>query len=151
MSEIHEILTVLCPFELVPLAAQAYVSSLAVVDGKSVVALRVALGDVTVERRADLTLKHSHAYPGYEIMDIEWHAHDGGPYPVFRGTLSVEEVTGNYCRLDLDGTYAPPLGIAGVVFDAVLGHRIAVGAARQLLDEIRIGLELAFQTGMTVV
>lgn len=151
MSEIHEILTVLCPFELVPLAAKAYLSSLPVVDGKSVVALRVALGDVTVERRADLTIKHSHAYPGYEIMDIEWHAHDGGPYPVFRGTLSVEEVTGNYCRLDLDGKYEPPLGIAGVVFDAVLGHRIAVGAARQLLDEIRVGLELAFQTGMTVV
>jgi hypothetical protein len=151
MSEIHEVMTVLCPFEVVPLAAQAYVSSLPVEDGKSVVALRVELSDLTVERRADITIKHSHAYPGYEIMDISWSAHDGGLYPIFRGTLSVEEVTGNYCRLDLEGKYVPPLGFAGIVFDAVLGHRIAVAAARALLDEIRVGLEHAFQTGMTVV
>jgi hypothetical protein len=150
MSEIHECLTVHCPFDHVPAAADAYIASLPQHDGRAVVALRVAIGDVVVERRADLTLTHSHAYSGYEIMAIGWQAHDGGLYPVFRGTLCVEDGTGNFCRIDLDGTYVPPLGIAGAVFDAVAGHRIAVEAARQLLDEIRIGLEFAFQTGLTV-
>jgi hypothetical protein len=34
-----------------------------------------------------------------------------------------------YCRIDLDGSYEPPLGLAGAVFDSVLGHHIAVAAA----------------------
>jgi hypothetical protein len=150
MSAIHEVITVLCPFEYVPQAAAAYIASRPVHDGKAVVSLRVTVGDLIVERRADLTLRHARAYAGYEVMDITWQPHDGGPYPVFQGTLSAEEMIGNYCRLDLDGAYVPPLGLAGAVFDVVLGHRIAEAAARELLDDIRIGFELAFQTGATV-
>jgi hypothetical protein len=146
MSEIHESLTVICPFDQVPAAAAAYVSSLPIEDGLPTVALRVKAGDVIVERRADLVLKHVRSLAGYEIMEIKWRPHDGGLYPIFRGTLSVEDVTGNYCRIDLDGSYVPPLGVAGAVFDSVLGHRIAVAAARELLDEIKIGFELAFQS-----
>jgi hypothetical protein len=150
MSEIHEFLTVLCPFEQTPKAAAAYVAALPKADGKAVTPIRVTVGDLVVERNADLTLKHARAYPGFEIMEIAWQAHDGGPYPVFHGTLSVEDVGGNFSRLDLDGSYAPPLGVAGAVFDAVVGHRIAIEAARRLLDEIKLGMELAFQTGAAI-
>jgi hypothetical protein len=149
MSEIHECLTVLCPFDHVPRAAAAYVACLAVEDGFPVVALRVKVGDLIVERRADLVLKHARAYAGYEVMEIKWRAHDGGLYPIFRGTLTVEDETGKYCRLDLDGSYEPPLGLAGAVFDSVLGHHIAVGVARELLNEIKTGLEQAFNSGAT--
>ena len=150
MSEIHECLTVLCPFDQTPQAAAAYMASLPLEHEKRVVPLRIEVGDLIVERRVDLVLKHARAYPGYEIMDIQWAPHDGGPYPIFKGILSVEETGGNFCRLDLDGKYEPPLGIAGQVFDHVVGHRIAITAARHLLEEIKTGFELAFQTGMTV-
>jgi hypothetical protein len=150
MSQIHESLTVLCPFDQVPKAAEAYLASLPVEDGTAVVPLRLSIGDLIVERRADLKLTHSRDYPGFAVMEISWSPHGGGPYPVFVGTLSAEEEGGNFCRLDLDGAYMPPLGIAGAVFDAVVGHQIAVGVARQLLDEIKTGIQLAFQTGMTV-
>lgn len=148
MSEVHECLTVLCPFDQVPNAAEAYVSSLPAENGKAVVVLRFTVGDLVIERRVDLTITHSRAYPGNEIMDIAWLPHD--PYPAFHGTLSAEEETGMFSRLDLDGEYVPPLGVAGVVFDAVVGHRIALAAARQLLGEIKLGIEFAFQTGMTI-
>lgn len=144
MSEIHECLTVLCPFDHVSRAAAAYVASLPLEDGLPVVALRVKIGDVIVERQADLVLKHARALPGYEVMEIKWRAHDGGLYPIFRGTLTVEDEVGKYCRIDLDGSYEPPLGLAGALFDSVLGHRIAVGAARELLADIKTGLERAF-------
>ena len=150
MSQIHECLTVLCPFDQIPGATAAYMASLPVDHEKSVVPIRIEVGDVTVERRADLTLKHARAYPGYEIMDIQWQPHDGGPYPVFHGVLSVEEEGAGYCRLDLDGAYQPPLGFAGAVFDAVVGHRIAVSAARALLEEIKLGYERAVKTGAPV-
>ena len=51
----------------------------------------------------------------------------GGPYPTLAGTLEIEadeEYTS--CRLALVGTYVPPLSAAVKVFDAVLGHRIAL-------------------------
>ncbi|HEY5340076.1 MAG TPA: hypothetical protein VIK27_03540 [Candidatus Aquilonibacter sp.] len=150
MSEIHESLTVLCPFDQTPQAAAAYIASLPFEDEKRVVPIRIEIGDLIVERRVDLTLKHVRAYPGYEVMDIQWTRHNDGPYPIFRGILSVEESAGNFCRLDLDGSYEPPFGIAGAAFDAVVGHRIALAASRQLLREIKTGFELAFQTGMTV-
>ena len=107
---------------------------------------KIYVQDRIWERRADLVLKHVRSHAGYEIMEIKWRPHDGGLYPVFRGTLSVEDVTGNYCHIDLDGSYVPPLGVAGAVFDTVLGHHIAVAVARELLDEIKVGFELGFQS-----
>ena len=150
MSEIHEALTVLCPFDQILPAAKHYVASLPAENGKAIVPLRVDVADLTVERRADLVIRETRVYPGFEIMDIEWSAHDGGPYPVFRGTLSSEEVGGNYSRLELIGSYVAPLGVAGAIFDAVVGHRIAQAVARRLLDDIRVGMEFAFQTGATI-
>lgn len=151
MSDIHESLTVLCPFDQVPAAAEHYISTLPGRDGKAIVTLRIMAGDLLVERRADLTLTESDAGAGAAIMDISWGPHDGGPYPIFRGTLHAVGTGGNFCRLDLDGSYVPPFQLAGAVFDAVLGHRIAVAAARELLDDIRIGVEFVFQTGATLV
>jgi hypothetical protein len=97
---------------------------------------------------ADLVLKHVRSYAGYEV-EIKWRAYDGGLYPIFRGTRTVEDEVGTYCRIDLDGSYEPPLGLAGVAFDSVLGHRIAVAAARELLAEIKTGLEQGFKSGVT--
>ena len=70
--------------------------------------------------------------------------------PVLPGTLSVEESDGNFSRLDLDGSYETPPSFAGALFDAVIGQRIIFAACRQLLDRIKTGFELAFQTGMTI-
>lgn len=150
MSEIQESLTVLCPFDQVPQAAVAYITSLPKENGTPVVALRVPVGEFIVERRADLILSHARSYPGYAVMDIEWRPHDGGRYPVFRGTLSAEEESGNFCRLDLDAAYVRPLYLAGSAFDGVVGHHIGLAATHQLLEEIKLGFELAFQTGASI-
>jgi hypothetical protein len=143
MTELHESLTVHIAFDQTPQAAEAYLASLPLVDGKRVVPIRIEIGDLVIERRVDLVLKSPRTYPGNVIMDIQWGPHDGGPYPIFNGMLSVEETGTNICRIDLDGHYQPPLGLAGAVFDAAIGHRIALGASRQLLDEIKTGFEMA--------
>jgi hypothetical protein len=153
MSDIRECLTALCPYDQTPQAAIAYLDSLPLEDGKRVAVIRVEAGDLTLERRVDMSLhasQQAQADPGSIIMDIQWAAHDGGLYPVFTGTLTVEDTGGNFCRLNLDGSYEPPLGFAGQLFDAVIGQRIALAACRQLLDDIKTSFELAFQTGMTI-
>jgi hypothetical protein len=153
MSEVHECMVVLCPYDQTPQAALAYSNSLPLEDGKRVAMIRVKSGDLIVERRVDisLNLRDPSVDPAYLIMDVQWGPHDGGPYPFFTGRLTVKDMGGNFCRLDLDGTYEPPLNFAGQLFDAVVGHRVAIAACSQLLNDIKTGFELAFQTGMTIV
>jgi hypothetical protein len=76
---------------------------------------------------------------------VNWAAEGGGPYPVFDGELTIgSDEDYNAFWLVLDGAYSPPGGVAGQVFDAVIGHRIATASARGLLTEIRSEIETLF-------
>jgi len=57
-------------------------------------------------------------------------------YPDFRGTLHLRIVTVDETRLSLEGEYRPPLGLAGRVFDRLIGRRIARATLRDLLDKL---------------
>jgi hypothetical protein len=76
---------------------------------------------------------------------VHWEAAEGGPYPAYDGELLIG-ADNDYDTFWLlsDGTYTPPGGIAGQVFDAVAGHRIAGAVARNLLIEIRVAIETLF-------
>jgi hypothetical protein len=72
-----------------------------------------------------------------EPWTVTWVPHGGGPYPSFKGTLTVradEDWTGS--ELELSGSYDPPFGAAGKAFDLLLGERLATATAKTLLDEI---------------
>jgi len=57
-------------------------------------------------------------------------------FPKFSGTIAVDAADrGSY--LHLYGSYDPPLGKIGDVFDAVVGRRIARESAQALLVDIR--------------
>jgi hypothetical protein len=76
---------------------------------------------------------------------VHWEAEGGGPYPVFDGELTIgSDEDYNAFWLVLDGAYLPPGGVAGQVFDAVIGRRIATASARGLLSEIRSEIEALF-------
>ena len=78
-------------------------------------------------------------------MSVEWEPAGGGPFPRFRGTLVASNDEGyESFSLVLDGQYEPPLGAGGAAFDAALGHRIAIATARNLLSEVRDGIEKAY-------
>lgn len=75
------------------------------------------------------------------VFDLHWESADAGPFPVFDGTLTVaEDETYETCRLILDGSYTPPGRLAGAVFDAALGSRIAYATAQELLERMRMFL-----------
>jgi hypothetical protein len=78
-------------------------------------------------------------------MSVDWEPAGGGPFPRFHGTL-VATNDENYesFSLVLDGSYEPPLGAGGAAFDVALGHRIAIATARNLLAEVRDGIEKAY-------
>jgi hypothetical protein len=76
---------------------------------------------------------------------IHWEAEGGGLYPNFDGELSVEaDEDYNAFWFVLNGTYVPPGGVPGQLFDAAIGRHIAEATARGLLIEMRSETEAIF-------
>lgn len=76
-------------------------------------------------------------------FDVHWEAEGSGLYPAFDGFLTVggdEDYDTFWLRLE--GQYKPPFGVAGRVFDAIRGHRIAREMAHGLLAKMRVEIEM---------
>jgi hypothetical protein len=88
-----------------------------------------------VHRPQDMT-------PHYKV---HWEAEGGGPFPIFDGELIVgADEDYNAFWLQLAGVYVPPGGVAGQLFDSVIGRRIAEETSRRLLTEIAAAMEQGF-------
>jgi hypothetical protein len=76
-------------------------------------------------------------------FSIGWQPVEPGPFPAFAGTLFVtpSESADRESILTLDGHYHPPLGIAGEMFDALLGKHIAQASAADLLERISLYID----------
>ena len=101
-------------------------------------------GDVAQPAIVELTPAHrpEDMTPRYAI---HWEAEGGGLYPNFDGELNVEaDQDYNAFWFVLNGTYVAPGGVAGQLFDAAVGRRIAVATARGLLGEMRTETEAYF-------
>jgi hypothetical protein len=61
--------------------------------------------------------------------------------PDFRGTLRFRIASYRETPLKLEGTYDPPFGAFGALFDAVIGHHIAMATAEDLLSRVTEALE----------
>jgi hypothetical protein len=76
------------------------------------------------------------------IISLKWQATFLNRYfPVLEADIAVlhgPELAG----LELNGTYLPPLGIAGLVFDRFVGRRIATAAAVGFVDALATAIEL---------
>lgn len=106
-------------------------------------AARIILHARDLQRPAVVTLRSAHR-PGDMTprYAVHWEPEGGGPYPVFEGFLGVG-ASDDYDEffLTLEGEYEPPLGLAGKMFDVVLGNRIAGETARALLADVTREIE----------
>ena len=137
MSQIHEYESMRCPFEDVPKFLETFFSKHAEEDGAAVVEMRAPFGDLKLEHDVLVTVSPLPAYTGYERVAIRWVPTGHGPYPTFEGVLCVSDEGSGFSRLDIDGTYQPPFGPAGALFDAALGRRLAEAAVRELLASLK--------------
>jgi hypothetical protein len=132
MATLSERTTVHCPYDQVRGRLRK-----ALGGDTATIALRVPVGDLHIEKDVQLNLRPKKGYPGYEVLDVTW-TPKAGPYPSFRGTITVEdEGGGGWSRIDLEGEYKPPFYILGAAFDAAFGKKIAEAAAIQLLSQIK--------------
>ncbi|MGA8100374.1 MAG: hypothetical protein WB810_17090 [Candidatus Cybelea sp.] len=77
-----------------------------------------------------------------DLIRIRWTPEGSVVFPKFAGTLVVwGESDPNVSVIELDGDYKPPLGVAGELFDETIGHHIAQSTARELLKDLKGGIE----------
>jgi hypothetical protein len=62
--------------------------------------------------------------------------------------LHAEATGEDTCTLSMAGTYDVPGGVAGQLFDAVIGVRIARGTIEQLLAQFRDAIEADYTERM---
>ena len=151
MSAIRERVIVGCPYG----QAQGYLDYYLRTLGKELRAKAASLrldvllsdlglpGNLVVSRRAVATfapiIDTNHRE---HRIAVHWAPEGGGPFPRFSGFI-VMEAHESYrtSLLTLEGDYHPPFGVAGKVFDAALGKKIASATARQLLATLQNVLE----------
>jgi hypothetical protein len=76
----------------------------------------------------------------HDAMLIDWSA-GTALFPDFHGHLRMRIASVETTRLTFEGSYEPPFGPPGRVFDAVLGRRIARATMTDLLKRIGDALE----------
>lgn len=148
MSELRKKIFVQCPL---PRAASQIVHCFqenADADGVVHLSLRApvelarGLDGMALERAVNVTVSKPYRIGMDEALDIAWTPSGDGLLPSFRGRFTVEaDEDYDAFWLCLSGDYTPPLGVAGSVFDAAIGHRIAMATAGDLLGRIRDEIE----------
>lgn len=133
---------VVCPISEAPTFLERFFDAYAM-DGTAVLALRVpvvlpGLPLMMLARDCVVRLTRIHQ-PGSMTVSyrVEWAPVAGGPFPKFKGTISLPNAEDyDNCFLALDGTYEPPLGALGEAFDRTIGRAIAESTGRDLLERI---------------
>ena len=76
----------------------------------------------------------------HDALEIDWAAGTRF-FPDFHGALRLRIASVEETRLTLDGTYQPPFGAFGAVFDQLIGRRIARATLHDLLRRLGDAME----------
>jgi len=149
ISQLHVNRAVKCPVAQAPQFLEKFFAEHAV-DDAAVLALRVPIvlpGLPTLMLARDCVVRLTPVRRRGAMIasySVNWEPIAGGPFPCFSGTISLPNADDyESCRVALDGTYEPPLGALGEVFDRTLGRAIAESTGRDLLDRIGMFIERA--------
>lgn len=107
------------------------------------------LAGLTLERDVTVRVEYN-SQPGDVPADLNicWDP-DASIFPSFDGKLSAAATSKETCTLTIEGAYDVPGGVAGQLFDAVVGVRIAHGTIEKLLAQFRDAIEEDYKERMT--
>jgi hypothetical protein len=145
VRELQSTILVRAPSSFALAFLNTYVQDLAHGAENAVLPLRFPLKEVAglvLEREVTVHVSYELREPGQPpYLRVHWQAADSDLFPHFDGTVEAQTVQPRTCRLTVAGTYNVPLGLVGILFDAVLGARIAQSTLDGLLDEFRKAIE----------
>ncbi|MBV8490657.1 MAG: hypothetical protein JO199_09020 [Candidatus Eremiobacteraeota bacterium] len=144
MTKLRELISIRCPIAEAQARMIAFFERRRDSDGTTRLPLRIRIDDKGP--LAGLALEHDvnvNAAIGKDdqhlndVVRIRWAPSGGGAFPEFEGTIVAwAEQDPNVTLLELQGTYQPPGGTGGEIFDETLGRTIAQRTARALLDDV---------------
>jgi len=137
-------------------AASSAQSALRAIDGyflehetvkgaRAIIPVRVELGGLIIEHLVSASITSSGECDELNDLNLEWIPKHDALYPAFRGTLHVSDHGAGSCRIEIRGSYTPPLGRPGAVLDAMLGRRVAHATLLELLGRFRFRAEAAYR------
>lgn len=89
-------------------------------------------GTGPIRKAALIDLGRPNRVDGSVVVDIAWRSASIAPlFPVFAGQLQISAT-----RLTLDGRYAPPFGMLGLLIDRALLHLVARRTGQALLGRV---------------
>ena len=150
MRELSASISVRAPAGFALAFLNTYVRDLAGADGDSILPMRYTLtqlAGLTLEREVTVRVEYVMQPSGDAELTICWEP-DASLFPSFCGTMLAHATGADTCDLKLDGTYDAPGGVAGQLFDAVVGVRIAQGTLDQLLAQFRDAIEADYRKRM---
>jgi hypothetical protein len=90
---------------------------------------------------ARITFRTPTTLDGHPAIELAWRArHLQRLFPVMNAGIRVHATAQGHSELVFDGNYRPPLGLAGVLGDVLVGHRVAQATAEAFLDDLAIAI-----------
>jgi hypothetical protein len=143
MARLRERTSVDLPIELTRAGLERFFASLRQKDGTSRIRLRVLTDGPTLGLSIDRAVRIQ-AYPAADgdSICVTWAPEGTTVFPTFEGSLAIAaDGNPNATFIELDGSYDPPFGAAGQIFDAAIGQRIAQATAREFLKDLKDAVE----------
>ena len=94
---------------------------------------RVQIETMTIRDDTDQTRIH-------EAIQLRWKAPSQMPLPIMNGLITVRP-NGPATELRMEGTYEPPFGVFGRLFDLLIGRFLAQRTLKRFLDELHDFIE----------
>jgi len=95
----------------------------------------LASANVNVETKRELVDDKTDSVRGHDALTLSWRPR-WPVFPSFRGLATVRPQSPGSI-LALEGSYEPPGGLPGQIFDRFIGRRLAYGTMDHLLDRLR--------------
>lgn len=147
-SHVHTARTVQCPFSIAAEYATQFLRGFEQPTASRVRVPLIALGIPSpgaLGRRVHFSFSVRYESIGTfrrENEEIHFHWRAGSRWlPDFGGTLRFGIASYQETLLVLDGTYVPPLGRYGAIFDELIGRHVAAATASDLLSRVGMALE----------
>ena len=138
MTHVYERVPLHCPYAKARQYVREILDSAARESSAQSLALSAPIGRVDLPKR--VLVRYSRLDDPVHFNErwrVQWEPESGGPYPNFRGELSVSaDGASGGPALELQGEFIPPSGAISRVFDMTIGARIAAATARSLLRHL---------------
>lgn len=125
-----------------------YVQDLGAGRDEAMIPLRYTikqLAGLTLERDVAVRVEYLPQPDGATaLLNVAWEP-DASLFPSFNGMLGTASTGEHTCTMTIVGNYDAPGGVAGQLFDAVVGVGIARGTIEQLLEQFREAIEADYQ------